>query len=165
MTKYRTRALLLTIPMVLLLSSCVTIDILNLSELRARVMILTPDSASGTTRVIKPGDSTSTFSNHGGRYTITLLPDLEYKKLLEELQAEISRRLFEERDSLSAEDVALLVNRLNDVDSNLQQLAKEGASCSGNAPDFSSVTAVLTWSNAEQNWALDCGVSESDVAQ
>ena len=65
---------LLPIILLLFLTSCVTVDVINLSELNARVLIRLPDAPGGYTRLIRPSDSTSTFSNHGGRVTIQTLP-------------------------------------------------------------------------------------------
>jgi len=144
-----------------LLAGCTTVDVINLSELNARVLIQLPDQPGGVSRSIGSGNSTSTFSNYGGTVTITVLPDERYRELLLDLQTEISNRLFEERASLSASDVSLLVERLNEIDSALEELADDGASCSVVAPDFSSVTAVLNWSTSASNWELSCSV-ESD---
>lgn len=151
--------LILVFASVLFLAGCTTIDVLNVSDSNARVLIQMPDQPGGVTRFLRPGDSTSTFSNYGGTVTITVLPDEEYRQLLKDLQTEISRRLFEEAASLSAADVSRLTERLNEVDAQLEQMADEGASCSVRAPDFSSVTAVLSWSGSANNWELSCSVA------
>lgn len=153
---------ILVIPVVLFLSGCVNVDVINVSEINARVLIGLPDAPGGYTRYIRAGQSTSTFSNHGGVVTIRTLPDEEYRRLLDNLRTEISRRLFEERESLSAEDVARLVRQLEDIDSQVEQLADDGTSCSVNAPDFSSVTAVLSWDTANGKWSLSCSVATDE---
>ena len=157
----RSYLLVLVCASLLFLAGCTTVDVINLSELNARVLIQLPDQPGGVSRSIGPGNSTSTFSNYGGTVTITVLADEAYRELLLDLQTEISRRLFEERASLSAADVSLLVERLNEIDSLLEEMADDGASCSVVAPDFSSVTAVLNWSTAANSWELSCSV-ESD---
>jgi hypothetical protein len=152
----------LVVTLLLFLTGCVTVDVINLSELNARVLIRLPDTPGGYTRYIRPGSSTSTFSNHGGAVTIQTLPDEQYRKLLEDLRTEINRRLFEEGESLSAEDVARLVQRLEGIDDLVEQMADDGTSCTVNAPDFSSVTAILNWDSANGKWALSCSVDTDE---
>ena len=100
----------------------------------------------------------SSFSGHGGNYTISVVPDEQYLQLLRQLREQITQRLFEERGTLSAEDVARLVQNLQDIENQIQKEAERGASCSGAAPDFSTVSAVISWSAAEGDWAINCGV-------
>lgn len=147
----------------LFLVGCVNFDVHNISELNARVLIRTPDSSKGYTKFIRPMGVGSSFSNYGGSYTITVLPDEAYRELLLEMRENISARLFGEGANLAAEDVARLVQNMKDIQVQLDRLAEEGASCSGTAPDFSSVMATLSWSASESNWNLYCSVeSDSD---
>jgi hypothetical protein len=153
---------LLAITLLLFMSGCVTVDVINVSELNARVLIRLPDAPGGYTRLIHPGESTSTFSNHGGGVTIQTLPDEQYRQLLESLRGEITRRLFEERAALSAADIARLVRNLEDIESQIAQMADDGASCTVNAPEFSSVTAVLSWDSDNGKWSLSCSVAAEE---
>ena len=152
----------LAFPLLMFLTGCVTVEVFNLSELNARVLIRLPDTPGGYTRHIRPGSSTSTFSNHGGAVTIQTLPDEQFRQLLGDLRTEINRKLFEEGESLSAEDVARLVSRLEEIDDLVEQMADDGTSCSVNAPDFSSVTAILNWDSANGKWALSCSVATDE---
>lgn len=147
---------------IILLSACTTVDIINLSELNARVLIQLPDSAGGTSRAIPSAGSTSTFSTHGGTVTIQTLPDEAYRQLLESLRDQITQRLFEERGTLSPADVARLVQNLNDIDKAVEDLADDEASCTVNAPDFSAVSAVLNWDGAAGRWSLSCSVASDE---
>lgn len=141
----------------LLLTACVDFNISNLSEVNARILIQTPDGGNYTKSVKSYGNA-SGFSGHGGNYTISVVPDEQYLQLLRDLRQRISQRLFEEGNVLSAEEVARLVQNMEDIEAQLQKEAERGASCSGAAPDFSSVNAIISWSNAESDWAISCGV-------
>ncbi len=140
-----------------MLTACVDFNISNLSEVNARVLIQTPDGGNYTKSVKSYGNASS-FSGHGGNYTISVVPDEQYLQLLRDLRQRISQRLFEEGSVLTAEEVAQLVKNLENVEEQLQQEAERGASCSGAAPDFSTVSATITWSNAEADWAISCSV-------
>jgi hypothetical protein len=141
----------------LFLTACVDFNILNQAEVRARVLIQTPDGGRYT-KAVEPFGSANSFSEHGGSYTISILPDEQYQQLLRTLREEISKRLFEDRNSLSAEDVSRLVNNLNQIQAEIEKAADQGASCSGSAPDFSSVNAVIGWSDFEADWSITCAV-------
>lgn len=155
------RAMLL-LALLLLTASCVTVEVFNLADSSATVSISLPDAPNGYTRVIQSGYRTETFSNYGGRVTIQTRPSEEWIQLLTSLQQQITQRLFEERATLSASDVALLVERLSQIDTALQSAGQGHTSCTVNAPDFSSVTAVVNWDSATQQWVLDCSVAVSD---
>lgn len=146
---------------VLLLSACVDFNISNISEINARVLIQTPDGGNYT-KVVESAGYASSFSGHGGNYTISVVPDEQYLQLLRQLREQITQRLFEERGTLSAEDVARLVQNLQDVEKQIEKEAERGASCSGAAPDFSTVSAIISWSAAESDWAISCGVGTSE---
>ena len=132
---------------VLLLSACVDFNISNVSEINARVLIQTPDGGNHS-KVVESGGYASSFSGHGGNYTISVVPDEQYLQLLRQLREQITQRLFEERGTLSAENVARLVQNLQDIETQIEKEAERGASCSGAAPDFSTVSAIITWSEA-----------------
>ena len=160
----RTKRQLILVALIVLLgaSGCVTFDVINLAETNARVLLQIPDQQNGVTRSIPPAGSTSTFSTHGGSFSVRTLPDEQYRQLLNDLEAEISRRLWDERETLTAEDVARLVRRLEDVNSQLERLSEIGASCSGTAPDFAAVTIILSWDLQQQNWYLECSVATDE---
>jgi hypothetical protein len=150
---------LTAVPLILLglvLTGCSEVVVHNLSELQVRVLVRVPDEARGHTRVVRPADTEAFFSTTGGRYTVTTLPDEEYRQLLLDLQAEVGRRLFEERATLSAADVGRLVETLSSVDSQLDRMGEEGASCQGHVPDFESVAVILTWDIGTSKWVLSC---------
>lgn len=159
-----TRRILLVVSLtfILFLAGCVTVDVINLSELNARVLISLPDAPGGYTRAIRAGDSTSTFSNYGGRVTITTLPDQDYRSLLESLREQISTRLFQEGSTLTAEEVGILVQRLQDIDDAVTSLANDDTACTVNAPEFSSVTAFLSWDSENSKWNLSCSVASDE---
>jgi hypothetical protein len=144
-----------------LLSACVDFNIINVSAVNARILIQTPDGGRHA-KVVKSGGSTGSFSEHGGSYTISILPDEQYLALLRELRQEITRRLFEERETLSADDVARLVQRLEEIEEQLEKESQRGVSCSGVAPDFSSVNAVISWSDFDGEWSIDCAVDTAE---
>ncbi len=156
--RFRPVIALILLAGVLLLGGCVNIDILNLSDSTIRVLIRTPDSGTGTTRLIPPAGSGGTFSTHGGGYRISVLPNEEYQQLLLSLQQQITTRLFEEGGSLSSGDVAQLMSRLNEIDGMLDDLARPQPFCAGTAPDWSTVTGILNYDFAAQQYTIDCSL-------
>ena len=140
----------------IILSGCSFIRVQNVSEANVRVLVRTPDSNRGYTRVVTSGSVIDVFSSHGGRYTITTLPNEQYRALLNDLQQQVSERLFTEGKTLSAADVARLVERLNDIDHLLATLGDADTSCSGNVGDFDTAVAVVVWDETQQQWALTC---------
>ena len=147
----------------LALSSCSEVYVTNLTELNVRVSVNTPDSGSPSTRLVRPVEIESVFSSNGGRYSVTVLPDENYRELLEGLQRDISRKLFDEGATLSAADVSQLTQRMNEIDQALEALqGQAGASCSGFVPDFESVTVYVTWNAAASQFILECGSGSSE---
>lgn len=140
-----------------LLAGCSFVAVQNVSEATAVVRVIVPDNGYGYTRKVRSGDMVEVFTGHGGRYTVTVLPDEDYRNLLTGLRAEISRRLFRERDALSADDVRNLVQRLRDVDEALADLARPGASCGGTVSDFESVVATVSYDAANGRFSVSCG--------
>jgi hypothetical protein len=65
-----------------LVSGCVSIDVQNVSEVDSRVLIRPPDSGRGYTRLVESGEVASTFSTQGGSFSITTLPNEEYRQLV-----------------------------------------------------------------------------------
>lgn len=115
----KTQITLLTILLFFGLSSCTFVRVTNLSDVTARVLVRVPDSGRGSTRNIHTEGAMEVFSANGGRYSVRLLPQERYKEFLESMRKEISRRLFEERQALSADDVARLIKNLNQIDKHL----------------------------------------------
>ncbi len=154
-------AILMTV-FALVAAACVDVNVTNTADLRARVRITLPDTPAGYTRLVPPGGTTSTFSEFGGTVTVTVLPDEDYRDLLLELRVAIGRKLLEDSETLSGSDVVNLVERLVEVNGQLRDLAGDGASCSVDAPDFSTVTVVLSWDLTTSTWSLSCSaVAES----
>lgn len=146
-----------------LLSACVSIDVQNASEVDTRVLIRPPDSGRGYTRLVESGGVASTFSTQGGGFTITTLPNEEYRQLVMRVREQLGTRLFEESATLTPSDVAEIVQRMSELTENLESLGKEQASCSGSVTDFGSVTAVLSWDAAAGKWALACAARNDEV--
>ena len=141
----------------LLLAGCSFVEIVNFSDLSARVRVQVPDSGSGYTRHVGPGRVAEVFSSHGGRYTVTALPDEEYRQLLLTIREDVTQRLFNEGATLTAAEVGELVNVLNTIDARLEELSTQFASCSGNVPEFETVTVTMSWDFDTSNWILICG--------
>lgn len=141
----------------LALGGCSFVEVQNISDVEVRVVVRTPDSGRGYTRLIESGAIDSFFSAHGGRYTIQTLPNEEYRQLVLDVREQIATRLFEERDTLSPSDVAELVSRMEQLTENLELLVQEQGSCSGNVPDFETVLAVVNWNEFDGRWVVSCG--------
>jgi hypothetical protein len=151
-------AALLFLPLVaILLSGCTFIRIQNVSDSPVRVAVIVPDSGGGYTRSIPSGGLVDVFSSHGGRYTVTIVPNEQYRETLLRLQEQISDRLFNERASLTGAEVAQLVENLNHITALLQELELPGASCSGNVPDFETAVVVIAYDSFNNSWELSCG--------
>ncbi|MBP7963282.1 MAG: hypothetical protein KBG20_14030 [Caldilineaceae bacterium] len=153
---------LLLLAGILLLGGCVNIAVLNITNAESRVLIKTPDNRTGYTKVVGAGESIDTYSSHGGRYTLSTLPNEAYRRLLLDLQEQLADSLFTEAATLSPSDVTQIVQRIGELNDALNALSREGASCTGSVPDFSSVTAVLDWDESAGAWSLVCSVSTSD---
>lgn len=143
-----------------ILSGCSFVRIQNISELSITVSVSVPDSGSTYTRNIGAGNIVDVFSANGGRYSVSMIPSESYRSMLETIQQEISIRLFEERDTLSADQVAQLVQNLNYVDQSIQQLAEPMPSCSGYLPDFDTVVVVISFDRLAQEYTLSCSSGE-----
>lgn len=140
----------------LIFSGCSFIRIQNVSDAKVRVLVSVPDHRGGYTRTISSGNIVDVFSGHGGRYTVTLLPDADFIRFAETLRTEISQRLFKERASLSADEVATLVQRLDEIDKLLEDQKNISASCGGNVPDFDTVVVTISYDIGSNTWHLAC---------
>lgn len=145
-----------------LVSGCVSIDVQNVSEVDTRVLIRPPDSGRGYTRLVESGGIASTFSTQGGSFSITTLPNEEYRQLVMEVREQLGRRLFEEGATLTPAEVAEIVQRMAQLSENLELLGEEQTSCSGSVTDFGSVTAVLSWDESAGKWVLTCAVRNDE---
>jgi len=107
---YHSLALVLSfLLLALLVSGCSFVRIQNISAASVTVSVRVPDSGKAYIRNIRSGELVDVFSSHGGSYTITIIPSEAYKNTLENLKSTIENRLFQERQSLTAEEVAQLV--------------------------------------------------------
>ena len=155
-------AVTLVFLLLLLGTGCVNFQLLNVSELNARVMVHTPDASQPTTKLVRSGYIGETFSTHGGRFTVTVLPDEEFRALLDEMRTSITERLYSEGATLTAEDVTLLVTRLQEIDQAMEAMADDADSCGGAAPDFSTVTATISWDSNVGKWHVTCEIATAD---
>ena len=147
----------MAIAALLFLTSCVNFVVNNYTESRVRVRIQTPDGGSYT-KMINDGGAVESFSEHGGSYTITILPDERYKEMLHSLREEVSHRIFTQGANVFAQDVKRLSETLEAINEQLEALSSPAA-CSGTAPDFSSVTAVITRDFDTQEFDVACSVT------
>ena len=88
------RKWLFIVLLLLALSACSEIQLQNVSEFRVRVLVRTPDNSQGYTRFLGPGTVNSVISGHGGRYSVTTLPDAQYEQLLNDIRDQITIRPF-----------------------------------------------------------------------
>jgi hypothetical protein len=141
----------------LLLSGCSFVNVQNVSDSNVTVQIQVPDSGVTYTRQIRSFEIAEVFSSQGGPYAVAMLPDEEYRQLLVSLQQEISQRLFNEGDVLTAPEIAQLVEKMSSIDQLLEELAQPMPSCSGNLPDYETVVVTITYDAASNDWNLTCG--------
>jgi hypothetical protein len=141
---------------IFLLSGCSFVRVQNVSDTNVRVLVNVPDSNAGISRNVRPGSVVDAFSSHGGRYSVTILPNERYREFLLDLRTEIGRRLFEERAELTGDEVGRLVARLNEVNVFLKELAEPGASCSGSLPDFDTSVVIIVFDISLAKYVLSC---------
>ena len=140
----------------IILSGCSFVRIQNVSDASVRVRVRVPDSGTSYSRHIRPGRVEEFFSSHGGRYSVELVPTESYIDSLNSLQEIITQRLFTEGQTLSAAEVARLVENLNQIDQLLAEAAEPGASCSGNVPDFDTSVVVVIYDPMAASYQLSC---------
>jgi hypothetical protein len=141
------------------LTGCSFVRIQNVSDTSITVAVRVPDSGKAYTRNIRPGQVVDVFTSHGGSYTVTMIPSERYKAALFNLREIVTRRLFEERSTLSGDDVTRLVANLNEIDSLIDDLANEGASCQGTVPDFDTSVVVVVFDIAQDEYVISCSSS------
>jgi hypothetical protein len=56
------------------------------------------------------------------------------------------------------QEITQLVDRLEQIDVAIREAANQGASCSGTAPDFSTVSASISYSDLDRNWIIYCSI-------
>lgn len=154
--------LLLLLLCALFVGGCVAMEVQNVADVEVRVLIRTPDSGRGYTRLVESGEVAATFSTQGGSFTISTLPNEEYRQLVLDVREQLATRLYEERATLSASDVAEIVQRMTQLTENLELLVKEQASCSGSVTDFGSVTAIVAWNELDGKWTVNCAVRNDE---
>lgn len=140
----------------LIFTGCTFVRIQNVTEIRARVVVVVPDSANSSTRLVKPGGIVDVFSTHGGRYRVSIIPDAEYVQFMENLRTEISNRLFNQGATLTANEVANLTGRLNEIDEMIKRETNISAACSGSVPDFETAVVIVSFDEARSSWVVSC---------
>lgn len=156
----KTLTLIASLIAVIILSGCSFVQIMNVSDAPITVSVNVPDSGKSSTRNIGPGMVVEVFSANGGRYSVTVIPGERYRESLNNLQQTISRRLFEERATLTAAEVTRLVQNLNEIDQLISDLAEPGASCAGYLPDFETVVVVAAFDLSVSDYVLNCSSGE-----
>ena len=146
----------------LFLSSCSFVRIQNVAATTATVSVRVPDSGKAYVRTIRSGAIVDVFSSHGGGYTITMIASERYLDTLNRLRSQIETRLFAERQTLTAEQVAQLVQNLNHIEQLLEDTKLPGASCRGYVPDFDTAVAVVSFDDFNSMWELSCGSGSSE---
>jgi hypothetical protein len=140
-----------------MLSGCSFVRIQNVSATTVTVAVNVPDSGSSYTRTIRSGAIVDVFSGSGGRYSVQIIPSEAYKDTLQRLRQQIETRLFEERQTLTADEVKTLVENLNHIDKLIEDLAVPGASCGGHLPEFDTVVVIVAFDDFNSEWELSCG--------
>ena len=112
----------------LILSSCSFVRIQNIAASQATVSVLVPDSGKAYVRNVESGGIVDVFTSGGGRYTISMIASEQYLDILNRLRSQIETRLFQERQTLTAEEVRQLVENLNHIDRLLEESRLPGTS-------------------------------------
>lgn len=138
------------------LSGCSFVEVFNSSEVGARVIVTVPGSSGGSSKFVQPQESADFFSSTSGVYTIQVLIDKSYTDLVVNLRNELSDRIWNQRETLTGNEIAHLIERINGLNKELNTLANLGASCQGNLPEDETVVVVLSWDKESWNWILSC---------
>ena len=139
-------------------TGCTYVQVYNLTERTVTVAIRVPDSANTYTKGIRPAQIDDVFSAHGGRYSVTVLPDEEYRALLQNIRDSILARMMNEGATLSAAEVQTLTQRLSDIDQALVDIENEaGASCSGSVDDFETAIVTVAYDPVKNTYVINCG--------
>jgi hypothetical protein len=141
----------------LILSSCSFIRIQNIAEGSVTVSVNVPDSGKAYVRNVPSAGIVDVFTSGGGGYTVTMIASKQFIDFLESLRLDIETKLFAERQTLTAEEVTLLVDRLNQIDSFLEQTRVPGASCSGYVPEFETVVVTIASDFETNAFTIECG--------
>jgi hypothetical protein len=141
---------------VVLLSGCSFVRIQNVSSGQITVSVSVPDLGAASTRNIPSGGIVDVFSSNGGRYIVTMLPSERYRQTLENLREIITSKLFKERETLSAEEVARLVENLNQIDRLIEELSEPMPSCAGFLPDYETAVVVVSYDDFTGDYILSC---------
>lgn len=142
----------------LALSGCTFIRVQNIADSGLRVRVQTPDGDQASTRYIEGGGIVEVFTAEGGAFTVSTLPDEQYREILEKLQSDISNRLFEEQGTLTASEVSQLVQNMQQIEKLLADLAAENqVTCSGFVPDFETAIVTAYYDTEADRWTLNCG--------
>lgn len=155
------RSRLLLVVLAGALAGCTVVQVENLSESTARVMISLPDSTGVTSRVLAADEAFETFSGHGGRVEIRVGEDERYRLLLGQIRDSISERLFTEGDSLTPDEIATLVQRLREIEDAVARSLENAAECTVAAPDESVVHGIIT-TDLDGDYTLSCSVQRTE---
>ena len=145
----------------LILSGCSFVRIQNIAAGEATVSVTVPDSGKAYVRNVPSGGIVDVFTSGGGRYTITMIASEQYLEILDSLRSQIETRLFQERQTLTAEEVRQLVENLNHIDQLLEQTQLPRTSCGGYVAEFDTAVVTIIFDELTNNWVLECGSSSN----
>ena len=149
------------IPLLLLLfaGGCSSVEVVNTGSLTVTVQVTVPDRSGAITRVIRSGESSVFITEHGGTYSVATIPSESYRTTLENLQSMLTRRLFNESITLTAEEAERIGANLKNLDDMLERLRSnaDGVSCSGRIPDWESATVIISYDEMSGSSRIVCG--------
>lgn len=158
----RSRIIVFTILLLaLFLSGCSFIRIQNVAAGEATVSVTVPDSGKAYVKTVPSGGIVDVFSSHGGGYTITMIASEQYIEILNRLRSQIETRLFEEGQTLTTEEVRLLVQNLHHIDQQLEETRLPGTSCGGYVAEFDTAVVTIAFDDFNNSWILECGSSSN----
>jgi len=151
----RVHCLLGLILLGLVLAGCAEVIIDNPTKHNARIRVLLPDGSGGSVYSLAAGQSASAISALSGQYRVDVLSDTDYEFWFRAKQAAIYG-LLQVPSVLSKEEKERLEGELLSIQFQIEDLAKQGASCQGYVGYELIVSATLFWDDDRKVWGLHC---------
>jgi hypothetical protein len=142
----------------LLLSACTNLEVVNNSKFPATVQVQAPGFSAGKWIQVGPSESTSFFSLYGGKYSVYVKPAEEYLNMIAAAK-EAALFILLANKTVSTSPAQEAGQSMKEVFKWLNASEDEGAaSCSGNLVDYGSAVATITNSggSSAEIWSAVC---------
>ena len=152
----RLKAFILGLIALFVLTGCTFIEVHNISDIAVTVQVRPPDADRPSTRIIEPGNTGTFFTSYGGAFTVTTLPSEAYRQLLLGIREQLGTRLFLEGATLTAEELAEIVQQIEEISNRLDNLGNGQATCTGSVVDYETASVAASYESQGGYWILIC---------